>query len=132
MFIVSPMGHLHFGHVLFLPSFLVVKSIMDLRRNCQTLEPFSQRWDLLPKAKIAYIQNDLHHPFVPSTGLIRDAELTERNVLMDNRSKIPRSVRGRYRFSMTPQAFGQGHVFEREAFCLSRAILGTDKKVVSP
>jgi hypothetical protein len=33
-------------------------------------------------------------------GLVRDTEDTEDNFLLENRSKIPRSVRGRYRFSI--------------------------------
>ena len=32
---------------------------------------------------------------------------------------------------MNLPAFGKGDLFETEAFCLSRAVLGTDKKVLS-
>ena len=47
---------------------------------------------------------------------------------MENQSKIPRSVRERYRFSMNLPASGKGNLFETEGFGLSRVILGTDQK----
>ena len=66
-------------------------------------------------------------------GLVRDTEDTEDNFLLENRSKIPRSVRGRYRFSinLTPYPTKRPG-WSRKTFSLSRELLGTKKKSLSP
>jgi hypothetical protein len=76
------------------------------------------------KLKRVYIQNDFHHPLAPRRQrLVRDTEHTERNVLMENREvPILHELPG----------LCSGNLLKAEGFCLSRAILGTNKKAFSP